>query len=85
VNLGVELAAAGRFDEAIEQYQQAQRVAPGDPTILYNLGNTWFRKGDPGEALRAYEEALRRDPGFAPAREAVQQVRKYLGQHGNPA
>src|SRR5215472_16131071 len=36
VNLGVALAHLGRYDEAIAEYEAAQKLLPGDPRIALN-------------------------------------------------
>lgn len=53
---------AGRFDEA----SQAWRTLPG-ADAAYNRGNALARAGRLEEALQAYDEALRRQPGMGDA------------------
>ncbi len=54
--------AAGRFQEAIDLYQQL--VSHGEPSaaLFYNLGNAWYRAGDLGQAILQYERALVLEP-----------------------
>ena len=47
------------------------QVAPAQ----YNLGVIAARRGDRGEAERRYKLALRADPGFKPAREALAKLK----------
>ncbi|HHM21895.1 MAG TPA: tetratricopeptide repeat protein [Bacteroidetes bacterium] len=54
---------AGRFEEAIELYEQV--AAPGfrSPELEYNLGNAYYRAGKTGKAILHYERALLLSPG----------------------
>ena len=56
--LGVELAADGRIDEAINQYNETLLRDPNDADALYNLGNTFRDKGKLDQAVRCYEQGL---------------------------
>ena len=47
----------GRFEEALESYDKLLREYPQDANLYYNLGNSYFRKGDLGKAILAYERA----------------------------
>ncbi len=59
-NFGNMLLAAGRFQEAITEYQQA---LPFYPDAHTNLGVALSKIGRIDEAIRHFEEALRRKPG----------------------
>jgi Flp pilus assembly protein TadD len=65
VDLGVALDAQGRFDEALVEYHEANRLAPGRYQIHNNLGNILDHLGRTGEALAEYREAVRLKPGSA--------------------
>ncbi len=67
--------AAGQFPAAIEGYESLVRSRQWNPTLFYNLGNAYFRKGDPGRAILNYERALALDPNHAEARANLQLVR----------
>jgi tetratricopeptide (TPR) repeat protein len=54
--------SAGRVDAAIDSYEAALTVAPGNVTVLLNLAEATRRQGMQGKALRYYREALRSDP-----------------------
>jgi len=66
-NLGVALGRAGRFKEAIREFERAVRIAPDNPLLRYNYGLTLVALGRPAEALEQYEAALRLRPDFADA------------------
>ena len=66
-NLGIVLATAGRFQEAIGEYEQALRSTPDDAWIHLNLGVALYQAGQMSAAIGHYEQALRIKPDFADA------------------
>lgn len=63
VNLrGVVLKQAGRFDEAIECFEQASRIKPSILSAWQNLGNTYGLQGRHAQAARAFKRAVRIAP-----------------------
>lgn len=46
----------GNFDTAIEQFHAADSKKP-DPAIKYNIGTTYYRKGDMPSAISYFEQA----------------------------
>ncbi len=61
-----------------EQYlalqQDMARKAPNDPSPFQRIGNLYFSNGRMEEALSAYRTALRRDPTFEPAADAISEL-----------
>ncbi len=55
---GNDQFAAGKFEEATKTYEEAARNGTVSAVLFYNLGNAWFRRGDPGRAILNYERAL---------------------------
>jgi tetratricopeptide (TPR) repeat protein len=53
--------AAGRFQEAVEGYQNIVRSGRWSANLFYDLGNAWFRAGNFGQAILNYERALALD------------------------
>ena len=66
-NLGNELAAQGKFDEAIAQYSEALRINPAHAEVHYNCGNALARLGKHQDAIWHYQRALQLKPNFAEA------------------
>jgi Tfp pilus assembly protein PilF len=65
VDLGVELARAGRFAEAIAQLERAAALDPASPLPHGNLGAVYMHLGDRARAVKACERAVAlrdRDP-----------------------
>jgi protein O-mannosyl-transferase len=67
LNLGHELFASGRLDEAVAYYQKALEADPDNAQLHNNLGNALREKGRAAEALAEYEKAVRLNPAGAEA------------------
>lgn len=50
------------YTAALEQYRQAVSQQGPSTDLYYNIGNTYYRLGQPGRAIVNYERALRLDP-----------------------
>ncbi len=68
-NTGTARLLAGHGD-AVAALERAAETAPSDlaAAARFNLGNAHLAAGDPAQAVAAYEEALRLDPGDAAAK-----------------
>jgi tetratricopeptide (TPR) repeat protein len=69
-NKGLELARAGRFPDAILQFQEALQLDPDLDRAHYNLGLVYLRGGRPALALEALSRACelkRRNPAYCHA------------------
>jgi Flp pilus assembly protein TadD len=71
-NLGVELDARGRGDEALDQYREALEIRPSDSNALSNFAQASFAKGERlqrggrnAEALASFRAGLRYKPDNA--------------------
>ncbi len=67
--------ATGHFQAATEGYEAIVHAGQVNPTLFYNLGNTWYRRGDPARAILNYERALALDPRHAEATANLHLVR----------
>ena len=56
-----------RHAEALSALQAADNLAPGNPRILYSLGNQYQRTGQAEQAVDAYRQAVRKDKKLLPA------------------
>jgi tetratricopeptide (TPR) repeat protein len=66
--LGIAYQQLDRVDDAIAAYTKIlPRGGRETARIAYNLGNAWFIKGDFGNAVQYYTEALNADPDYASA------------------
>ncbi len=82
-NLGDALYKQGRYDEAAEQYR-ISATNEKDPTdkakALHNLGNTFLKGSKLPEAINAYKDALRLNPGDADTKYNLEYARALLKQ-----
>ncbi len=65
VNLGNWLSVKGDVPGAMNCYDQALRMNPSDPGVLYDLGNGFARMGLWDEAIANYRKALKITPDQA--------------------
>jgi Flp pilus assembly protein TadD/ADP-heptose:LPS heptosyltransferase len=79
-NLGVVLAAALKFDEAIAAYRSALALAPDSAAALNNLGNALRSNGELDEAQVVLREAIRLRPDYAEAYNNLAIVYVQLGK-----
>ncbi len=59
-NRGNRLFAAGKFDEALTAYQQAQTQNPAAAEPYYNAANAYYRQKNYGQAELQAQQALQR-------------------------
>lgn len=52
----------GRYEQAIDLYQQVLKQGYSGKNLFYNLGNAYFKTGRLGYAILNYERALKIDP-----------------------
>jgi len=52
----------GEYDKAIKTYQEAINLGFESGSLYYNLGNSYFKKSQLGEAILNYEKAMRLIP-----------------------
>ncbi len=64
MRLGEVYFGAGRYQEAIREFQRAVEHTPGLPTAYGNLGFSLYMAGQPERALEAYLKALAINPNF---------------------
>jgi tetratricopeptide (TPR) repeat protein len=66
---------SGRYAEAVREFLEANRLSPL-PALLFNIGRTYDRAGDPPEAVRYYRRYLEAAP------EAIErgEVERRLGE-----
>lgn len=66
------------YARALDLYRQAADSCGTSAKLWYNIGNTYYRLGNPGMAIVAYERALRLDPSDADARTNLEFVNSRL-------
>ncbi|MDY7232784.1 tetratricopeptide repeat protein [Hyalangium rubrum] len=74
---GREHGEAGRYDEALQAFQQAQAAAPSWPMPLYDTGYTFVLMGETAKALLVYEQVDKLSPqGFSQSKKMLDSLRR---------
>ena len=73
------LYRAEQYRAAAEAYEQLLAEGEAAPTLFYNLGNAYYRLGEVGPAVYAYERGLLLSPGDADLRYNLRFVRQESG------
>ncbi|MEI9863803.1 MAG: tetratricopeptide repeat protein [Limisphaerales bacterium] len=81
LDLGVALAAQGRFDEALEMYQQAEKNGSRRFQVYNNSGNVLGLLGRHAESVVQYRKAIQLAPGIAVLHSALGSQFAALGQY----
>jgi tetratricopeptide (TPR) repeat protein len=76
--VGLQLAADGRYEQAIRHFRAALALAPQLAYLHNNLGYAYLLGGANPEALRSFEEAVRLDAQYGKALENLRVARLRL-------
>lgn len=76
---GVALYKGEKFDEAEKMFRLSDREQV-DASARYNLGNTLVQQEKYKEAIKAYEQVLKKWPDHIHAKENLELVKKFLEQ-----
>ena len=74
--LGAAYAAKGKYNSAIGAFKSAEQIKPNIASIHFNLGQAYEAAGVPDEAEYEYDYALRLDPIYTRAEEALSSLRR---------
>ena len=79
-DIGAYLIALGRNDEAIPWLERATEAPRYDPRHYpyFNLGRVYYAKGMINRAREYFQEALRIEPRYSLARQAVENIRRMV-------
>jgi len=64
---GMEAVETGQFNLAVQEFERILQSGWESSSLLYNLGNAYFRQNNIAGAVWAYEKCLELDPGFQDA------------------
>lgn len=74
----------GKYEEAKVDYLQLAHSGQYSADLFYNLGNVWFKLGDPGRAILNYQRALLLNPELVEAGSNLRTVLKIVGNDDQP-
>lgn len=66
-NIGIAYDKAGKYEEAISEFNEALRLDPGYVEVYNNLGAAYHSMGLTEDAINSLKEALRLKPGYIEA------------------
>jgi len=67
IDQGVKASQAGKYDQALQAFDQALKLKPNDPALITFKGIVYYAKGDNGKALQLFEEVIQKNPSFGRA------------------
>ena len=67
IDQGVKNSQAGKYDQALQAFDQALKLKPNDPALITYKGIVYYAKGDNGKALQLFEEVIKKNPSFGRA------------------
>jgi Tfp pilus assembly protein PilF len=79
INHAGALEEQGRLEEALQDYQEASRIYPEEPSVPYKMGTVFLRKNDDAIAIHYFEQALRANPTFSDAHNSLGVIFKKQG------
>jgi tetratricopeptide (TPR) repeat protein len=74
-DLGFQLLRINRNSDALEVFRFNIQAHPASASAYDSLAQAHLKSGNEAEAVRYYNEALRVDPSFHHAREAVEKLK----------
>lgn len=78
-NVGYEAFRAEEYDTAIEHLSRAYSYDPTNGEALYNLGNSYNKKGDTAKAVEIYTQVIELFPNTEKARKSQNYIREIKG------
>jgi len=67
IDQGIKHSQAGRYDQALQAFDQALKLKPNDPALITYKGTVYYAKGNNAQALQMCEQALKLNPNFGRA------------------
>ena len=80
---GLELYRQKKYDEALQKFQAAVALRPGDPVILNNLGFLYYSVGRYDDAVTSLQKTLALDPKRREAHENLADAYLKMGRRAD--
>ena len=79
-DIGAYLISLKRYDEAVSRLERATKALRYEPRHYpyFNLGRVYMAKGMINRARECFQQALRIEPDYTSARQAIESIRRML-------
>ena len=67
IDQGIKDSQAGRYDQALQAFDQALKLKPNDPALITFKGIVYYARGQNDQALKEFEAAIKLNPNFGRA------------------
>jgi tetratricopeptide (TPR) repeat protein len=67
IDQGMQASQAGRYDQALQAFDQALKLKPNDPALISYKATVYYAKGDNAQALKLCEQVIKQNPNFGRA------------------
>ena len=67
IDQGIKHSQAGRYDQALQAFDQALKLKPNDPALITYKGIVYYARGQNDQAMKEFEAAIKLNPNFGRA------------------
>jgi len=67
LNVGTAYLGSGRYNDALKELLEADKLSPRNPTVHYYMGISYYRKGFTDNAVDEFKKALALKPDYSEA------------------
>ena len=67
IDQGMRYSEAGRYDQALQAFDQALKLKPNDPALISYKATVYYAKGNNAQALQLCEQVIKQNPNFGRA------------------
>ena len=67
IDQGMQASQAGRYDQALQAFDQALKLKPNDPALISYKATVYYAKGNNPQALQLCEQIIKQNPNFGRA------------------
>ena len=67
IDQGIKHSQSGRYDQALQAFDQALKLKPNDPAIITYKATVYYAKGNNAQAVQLCEQAIKLNPNFGRA------------------
>jgi tetratricopeptide (TPR) repeat protein len=67
IDQGIKASQAGKYDQALQAFDQALKLKPNDPALITFRGIVYYARGQNDLAMKEFEAAIKLNPSFGRA------------------